>query len=171
MLWYATNFHLSNEEAEHRLNLQAEMSPFASRIIDGEPTYAGSWVEHEPEFGLVVAFASSDGKEFIKKYLAEIEWADLVRVQERPYTFNQLEEILDQVNLAAHKTDIPFASGLAPQNVASITIFTPYLKELRAQLEADTTIQPYLNLINFVYQASLSEPAEVKYPYRSFHYD
>ncbi len=156
---YAEAFSLSYEEAERRLILQDEMDSLETKIREGEPFYAGSWMQHEPEFGLVVAFKSPDGKAIIQKYLEEIEWADLVMVQEAPFTDDELDEIYVIVKEAADKTEIPFESG-PNYRTSTLDFFTPQPEELRMKLEAAETIQPYLKHINIVYQEALSVPLE-----------
>jgi len=86
ILEYARTLGLSNEEAGQRLKLQNEMDALESKIREGEPTYAGSWTVHQPNFGLVVSFATPNGEEKIRKYLDGIEWANLVSVQQSPFT-------------------------------------------------------------------------------------
>ncbi|MCE7979774.1 MAG: hypothetical protein DYG89_01165 [Caldilinea sp. CFX5] len=149
---YAETFGLTYAEAQRRLELQVEMSLLESKVIAGEPTYAGSWMEHQPEFGLVVGFASPDGEKLIQKYLVGISWADLVRIKQMPYTLDELFTITEQVRQVAFKTGIPFASGTnIPQ--AKVTFYTLYPEELRQQVEADASIQPYLGMIEYIYEA------------------
>lgn len=75
---YAEAFSLAYEEAQRRLQLQAEMDALEARVREGELSYAGSWTQHEPGFGLVIAFTSPDAEVLIKPYLDDIAWADLV---------------------------------------------------------------------------------------------
>lgn len=157
---YAEAFSISIEEAERRLNLQGEMSDLQTKIIEREPLYAGSWTQHEPEFGLVVAFKSPDGQAIIQKYLEGIEWADLVIVQEAPFTDDELFEIYGIVKEAANKTGIPFESG-PNYRTSTLDFFTPQPEELRVKLEAAETLQPHLKHINIIYQEALSVPAQV----------
>lgn len=87
---YAETMGIPYAEAERRLMLQAEMDLLESKIIAGEPLYAGSWMEHQPEFGLVVGFAAPDGETLIQKYLVGIPWAELVHIKQMPYTIAEL---------------------------------------------------------------------------------
>lgn len=87
---YAETMGIPYAEAERRLMLQAEMDLLESKIIAGEPLYAGSWMEHQPEFGLVVGFAALDGETLIQKYLLGIPWAELVHIKQMPYTIAEL---------------------------------------------------------------------------------
>jgi hypothetical protein len=156
-------FGLTYEEAERRLLLQSEMDKLEQRVIEAEPAYAGSWMVHEPEFGLVVAFAAPNGEELIQPYLEGIEWADLVRVQQSPYTDDELYDITTQVNNAARATGVPFASGSNFQT-SKVTLYTPYPEELRHQLEIQEAMQPYLDDIEILYQESMGVPADEQEP-------
>lgn len=154
---YAETYGLAYAEAQRRLELQVEMSLLESKVIAGEPTYAGSWMEHQPEFGLVIGFASPDGEKLMQKYLVGIPWADLVRIKQMPYTIAELSAIAEQVQPAALKTGVPFESGINIP-LAKVTFYTPYPEELRRQLEANESIQPYIPDIEYVYQEALSVP-------------
>jgi hypothetical protein len=156
---YAKLYNLSYEEAERRLQLQIEMSALEGLIIDGEATYAGSWTVHEPEFGLVIAFAAEDGAEKLKPYLEGIEWANLVKVQQSPYTDEELVQILEKVTIAARDTGVPFESGANPRT-AKVDIYTPEPDKLRAELEAQNKVPDYMDDIAFVYQEHLSGPLD-----------
>lgn len=155
---YAEAMGISYAEAERRLQLQDKMGPVQQKVIQGEPTYAGSWMLHQPEFGLVVAFAAPDGEAIMQKYLEGIAWADLVQVIELPYTDDELLAILTQVNQAAIATGIPFESGATYQR-SKVTLWTLQPDELRTQLAANAAIVDYLDDIEYIYQAGISMPA------------
>lgn len=145
---YADTFGVSLEEAAYRLRLQGEMDVLERQVIDNEPTYAGSWTVHEPEFGLGVALASSNAQEILDAYLQGIEWADLVSVQEAPRTLDELREIRELVNEAAVRTGIRFSSGMNIQE-SKIILRTSAPEALHTALEADETVQPYLEDIEY----------------------
>lgn len=155
---YAEQMDISYEEAEHRLLLQNEMGIWSQQIIDNEPTYAGSWVIHQPYFGFAVAYTSANGEEIVQKYLDGVTWADLVEVRQSRYTVVKLVEILHLVSQAAGNTDVPFESGT---NIpaSKVRLYTPEPEELQKQLELQESIQEYKDDIEYVYQASLSVPA------------
>jgi len=155
---YAQANGISYAEAERRLQLQSEMDGLESKVRENEPSYAGSWTQHQPTFGLVVAFAAPNGEELIQKYLAGIAWADLVMVQEAPYTDEELYAIAAQVIAAARATGIPFASGPNYQR-SKVTFWTAQPDELRTQLTANPAIVAYLDDIEYIYEAAPPVPA------------
>ena len=83
--FYADAFKLDYDEAERRLDLQAKMGDVQQKLAEDE-AYFASWMQHEPEFGLVVSFTTADGEERIRKYLADVDWADLVTVVQSDMT-------------------------------------------------------------------------------------
>lgn len=145
---YAEAFNVSLEEAAYRLRLQGEMDILERQVIDNEPTYAGSWTVHQPEFGIVIALASPNAEEILDEYLQGIAWADLVSIQEAPRTLDELREILNIVNEAAVRTGIRFSSGSNIQG-SKITLYTSEPEALRTALEADESAQPYLADIEY----------------------
>ena len=59
--WYAESQDIPLQEAAHRLEVRHASDPFVQRILAAYPgRYAGMWVEHEPEFRLVIRFTGSD---------------------------------------------------------------------------------------------------------------
>lgn len=164
---YANDMNISYEEAERRLNLQNEMSDLEREIIDHEPSYGGSWMQHQPEFGLVVSFAAPNGEEIIEPYLVDIEWAGLVAVQQSKYTDEEYLEILHQVLAVANQFDLVYASGISLHpnadstgRVKKITFYTPEPEAFRQLMESQDEIIAYIDDIAYVYQENEDEPAD-----------
>lgn len=68
---YAREEGVSLDEAVQRFELMEEAGPLQSTIEENEAeTYAGSWIQHQPEFKLVFAF-TENGEETMKKYITE----------------------------------------------------------------------------------------------------
>lgn len=146
---YAEAMGISYEEAERRLAIQLEMDVLGRKIAGGEPTYAGSWILHQPEFGLIVSFAAPNGAEIIQPYLEGIAWADLVQVQQAPYSVDELLAIQTQVSEAARSTGIPFGAG-SNIPLSRVNLYTLQPEELRRQLETKEEIQVYLDMIDYI---------------------
>lgn len=155
---YAKQMNVSYAEAQRRLRLQGVMGSLGSTIAQNEPTYAGSWLEHTPKFGLVVAFTSPNGDEIIQKYLKDVPWADEVTVQQAPYTMAELENMQMVITEAAIPTGLLFASGINIP-LAKVNLYTNRPDALRAALESGGLIPQYLDDIEYVYQASPAAPA------------
>ena len=68
---YSKRFEISVEEALNRLELMDSFPELENELTINEPkTFGGLWIQHEPEFKIVVAF-TSNGEEKINKYIPE----------------------------------------------------------------------------------------------------
>lgn len=164
---YAEMLGLPYEEAERRLLLQAAMNEIEIKIAEAEPTYAGSWMQHAPVFGLVVAFTLpvAEGKALVAKYLENVVWADQVIVVRRPYTLAELTEMLRLVGETLQEVegldDLIYASGLDIP-MGKVRLYTPdpstlHEKLVREQVFQGTPIK--ISDIEFVFQAQPMAPA------------
>ena len=79
---YASNNNVSTEEALRRFQLQDIAGKLGAELSKNETeTLAGFWIEHTPEFRIVVQF-TRDGEKTIKPYLKQYtELADIVEVR------------------------------------------------------------------------------------------
>jgi len=69
---YARRYGVSTDEALFRLDLQNSFPDLESQLESDEAaTFAGLWIQHEPEYKIVVAF-TRNGDETIKKYSSSI---------------------------------------------------------------------------------------------------
>ena len=157
VLFYADAFKLDYDEAERRLDLQARMSVVEQKLMEDE-AYFASWMQHEPEFGLVVSFTTADGEERIRKYLADVDWADLVTVVQSDMTRQEIADLREKVVAEARKTGIQFGSGINyPEGKARL--YTEQSDELRMELEANSEIAPIIDKIEFIQEAGGDAPA------------
>jgi hypothetical protein len=95
---YAELNGVTIDEALHRFELQDAAGELDAALTANEAdTFAGLWLEHQPEFKVVVAF-TKDGEATIQKYLTE-ELADVVEVRTVDKTTTELEKIqMDFIN-------------------------------------------------------------------------
>lgn len=80
---YAKQKGVSVDEAVRRLRLQQDLSSsgLQSGLIENErDSFAGLWIQHEPEYRFVVLF-TRDGEEKIQPYIEGEPWADVVEVR------------------------------------------------------------------------------------------
>lgn len=164
---YAEMMGLPYDEAARRLQLQAAMNGIESIIAATEPAYAGSWMQHTPVFGLVIAFALpvTEGQAIVAQYLNDVAWADQVIVVQRTHTLVELREMLDLVGEILREVEgldnLIYASGLDIP-VGKVQLYTPdpsalHEKLIRAQVFDGTPIQ--ISDIEFVFQAQPMVPA------------
>lgn len=168
---YAKQYALPYEEAQRRLYLQAEMVALAGKIQDSEPSYAGSWIVHEPDFYMVVSLATADAEKIVHSYLEGVPWADAVKSQEAQYTIAQLDELRVRMeNLLAELElgdNSPLASGLDVKE-GKVNIYLPDPDAMSNRLAHEAKFEATglsLDDFSFIHQAKPMIPAAYTYPY------
>jgi streptogrisin C len=89
---YAAQNEVNLDEAVRRLSLQAEIGRLDATLTDQEPTFAGLWVEHKPQFKLVVRFQDKSAEGRLRTRLAATPLANVtVEVRHAAVSLAQLE--------------------------------------------------------------------------------
>jgi len=74
-----------------------DAGPLQAVIKENEESYAGSWIQHQPEYRFVFAF-KGDGQVIIDKYVEEgSPLADSIKILNFKYSYKELEEIRDSI--------------------------------------------------------------------------
>jgi hypothetical protein len=93
---YAGQYGVSVDEAIERLQFQDGIGDLNAALQANEAdTFGGLWIEHEPDFRVVVLF-TRNGKRTIRPYLAGKPYAHLVEVRKARYALAELEAIRAQ---------------------------------------------------------------------------
>ena len=128
---YAQQFGVSQEEAVTRLTLQDSIGELGAEIESNESaTFAGLWIQHKPEYRVVVAF-TKDGEATIAKYVQGGALAELIEVRTADATLRELEKAQRDVGRLADGLGFSFASGI---NVMENRVEL-YASRNRAELE------------------------------------
>lgn len=110
-MMYAEQLGISVEEAMHRFELQNMAGALEAELQDKEAaTFAGLWLEHTPEFKLVVQF--TDATQDISPYLRNRELATIVEVRTANVSLADLEQAQAEALSAIASTGIPVESGI-----------------------------------------------------------
>src|SRR5688500_6401380 len=89
---YAAQNEVSLDEAVRRLGLQAEIGRLDAALTDQEPSFAGLWVEHQPQFKLVVRFQDKAAEGRLRTRLATTPLANVpVETRHAAASLAQLE--------------------------------------------------------------------------------
>ena len=81
-------------------------------LAENEPeTFAGLWIEHKPQFKVVVLFTRG-GEEIIRPYIANQPVADFVEVRAASVTLVELQNAQAAANRAGSDLGIAFGSGI-----------------------------------------------------------
>ncbi len=114
---YASNNNVSTEEALHRFQLQDIAGKLGAELGKNETeTLAGLWIEHTPEFRIVVRF-TRDGEETIKPYLKQYpELADIVEVRTANVSLANLQRDQADASSSVNALGIRVQSGINVYN-------------------------------------------------------
>jgi hypothetical protein len=106
---YASNMGVSLDEAVSRFKLQSIAGDLDAELsVKEAETFAGLWLEHTPEFRLVVQF-TRDGEQTLKSYLPE-ELTGITEVRTAKVSLANLEEIQKEVTAAVRGLGIAVES-------------------------------------------------------------
>jgi hypothetical protein len=105
MRQYAKQYGVSEAEAIQRLQQQEAIGDL-NRVLQANERnrFAGLWVEHEPEYAIIVRF-TAEGARRIRPYVKGKPFAHLVEVRGADYTLAELEAIQTQALRELEKLD------------------------------------------------------------------
>ncbi len=180
---YAQEEGVSLDEAVRRFELMDEARPLQAVITENESdTYAGNWIQHQPEFRFVFAF-TENGEETIKKYVTEDSpLAGLIELRTFDVSYKELQkaqadtmQLLKElalffdssINIKENQVevyvtnselfnDILRAAGKnLPAHVVAIVIYEP-LKEITFPINPDPSVHfPQLKVPSGSFMAAL----------------
>lgn len=128
---YAEDAGISVEEAIERFGLEESIGKLQADLLANEAgSFAGLWLEHEPEYKVVVAFAEEDGAERIRPYLDQYPaLAEVVEIRSVQYTMTELEAAQQEVlDIVSQLDPVSMATGIdVKQNQVFLTVGNPEL--------------------------------------------
>lgn len=112
---YASHYGITVNEGLRRLELQEVIGKMDGELSSNEAeTFAGLWIEHEPEFCVLVLFTEK-GEETIQSYVPE-EISDIVQVRSAEKSLRELEIIQAEASSAIENSGIPVESEIDVYN-------------------------------------------------------
>jgi hypothetical protein len=110
---YAAEMGVDLDEAMRRLQYQDDIGRLRAALAANErDTFAGLWVQHQPDFRVIVQF-TRDGKKTIRPYIKNKPWADLVEVRKASATLVELESALHETIRALDRLGFDVSCGLS----------------------------------------------------------
>ncbi|MEA2622119.1 MAG: hypothetical protein QOH61_1029 [Chloroflexota bacterium] len=105
--WYAEHFEVSLQEASARLNRQLTIGRFEVEVSDllGD-SFAGVFIEHEPNYGVVVLTTDSNNEDTIASRATGDGLGDLVETRTVHRTLSSLEASLRASVVEAHELGV-----------------------------------------------------------------
>ncbi|VVB85317.1 Uncharacterised protein [uncultured archaeon] len=118
--FYASDNHISTEEAIHRLQLQKIVGELDAELSMNETgTFAGLWIEHNPKFKVVVQF-TRNGEETIKSYMKQYpDLAGIVEVRNVKESYADLKKAQVEASSSVSTSGIPADSNI---NISGNTV-------------------------------------------------
>ena len=109
---YADHFGVDLQEAITRLTLQEPIGVLGAELeVNEADTLAGLWIQHEPEYRVVVAF-TRDGESTIRKYAQDGPLADIIEVRTADATLRDLEHAQAKASQIIAGLGFQLASGI-----------------------------------------------------------
>ena len=95
------------DEALRRFDLRDAFDELGAELaVKERDTFAGLWIEHTPEYRIVVRF-TRDGEETMQRYIAGQPYAEIVEVRGADLTLIELEALRVQMVRIADELGIP----------------------------------------------------------------
>ncbi|MBP8251236.1 MAG: hypothetical protein KAX40_02650 [Herpetosiphon sp.] len=113
---YVEAFGGTQEEAVRRLKLQQPIGDLGATLQEQESaTFGGLWIEHTPNFKVVVQLTKGS-KGDILKYIYDQQIADVVEIRHAPNTHASLRATQEKMNQFAKDINTPIESGIVVQS-------------------------------------------------------
>ncbi|WP_420642207.1 hypothetical protein [Candidatus Leptofilum sp.] len=146
---FADDLGISLEEASRRLNLQDAIGEFAAALEANEAdSFAGLWIQHEPEYKVVVAFVGEEGEAMIRPYLQTYpQLSDVIEIRTAQYTLAELVAVQREAfDIVAQLEPMSIAGGVdVMENRVFLTVGNPELFE-RAVADAGFELPPMVTV-------------------------
>ena len=108
----AEDLGISVDEAIRRLKLQDPIGTLGAELERLEAdTFAGLWIQHEPEYRIVVAF-TRNGEETIQPYVENTPLANLIEVRTAEATCEELKAVQQETHWLLDELGLSVASGI-----------------------------------------------------------
>ncbi|HEX6159404.1 MAG TPA: hypothetical protein VF111_04505, partial [Thermoanaerobaculia bacterium] len=131
---YAKDFGVSVEEADRRLGLQGAIGELdAALTAEESATFAGLWIEHKPQYRVVVRFTDDAAKARLAKRIAGGPLEGLVVTRSARIPLAELEKQQKALRAAGNKVGAEFSSDIEVQS-NRINVYSTQPEKLRASL-------------------------------------
>lgn len=143
---YASRFGVDLDEAIRRLKLQSEIGDLNAELAAKErDTFAGLWIQHQPEYRVIVRFTRNGGVT-IRPYIENGPLADIIEIRTASVTLAELEADRDQAARIARGLGIrDFSAINIIENRAELYVLDPEqlniaLRKANLQLPANVEV-------------------------------
>lgn len=158
---YAAAFGVDVDEAVRRLQLQQQIGNLDADLTVAEKgTFAGLWIQHEPEFRVIVQFTDRGAEGRLKSRVAGGPLASVVETRRARFSLDDLEKRQDTSGQRSRAAGVPFNSDI---NVFEnrVELHVVDVEKLQARLAAAGERLPEGVLLKRVARLAQSEVAIV----------
>jgi hypothetical protein len=152
---YANHYSVSVDEALKRLEIQNSFGEtgLQTELSTQEPgTFGGLWLQHEPEFKIVVAFTRDGEATFRKHYSAKLEpFMPYFEVRTVKVSLAVLEQTQLQIGHVFDKLDIPTNSAVhVIENRVDFTVAESVRTKVEGAIQSGKLDLPEYAVISYV---------------------
>lgn len=138
---YAKYFGVSLEEALYRLDFQEAVGKLGAELTEKEKaTFAGIWIQHEPDFRVIVRFTER-GSETISAYVSDSPLAKLIEVRSASVSLAHLIEYQKVLEETLMRSEITYILEVDEVD-NKLNLMTPELSRLNSILADSRIVLP-----------------------------
>ena len=138
---YADHIGISLEEAQNRLALQKLAGELDAKLTNHEgQTFGGLWIEHTPEFKVVVQL-TQDPQEAVDRHNDSDDLAAVLDTRTVDVSLAQLQEVQSQAIQAIDSKAIPIESGIDVQG-GKVKVYVAERDRLDEEIEEGRVTLP-----------------------------
>lgn len=144
---YARQFGVGQDEALQQLGAQDEIGELNAALErEQAETFAGLWIQHDPEYRVVVAF-TRNGERIISPYLNNKSWAKQLEIRTFPHSLADLKAAQQKASQVAETLGIPITSSISVMdNRVTVQVGNPNLFK-EAVCAAGKTLPDLLDIV------------------------
>ena len=152
---YASDYGVTVEEARSRLTLQESVGPLQKDLIDNESaTFAGLWIQHEPEFRIITSF-TQEAEVTVRPHVTGGPLAGIVDTRTADTTLASLQAVQLSAHSLVKSEGIAVESGI---NVIQNRVELYVVKDAHSDVLLSSLRAQLPNKAHLIEVSKLSEP-------------
>jgi hypothetical protein len=154
---YAEHYGITENEAMQRFRIIETIPGKLQQELESQEsdTFGGLWIQHTPDFKIIVAF-TEDGEETIKKYLSDdiMQYVETTQVKT---TLLELKNALYEAMAAFKNSGIPIDSGISQMNnIVEVSVSKKYWNKYQEAITSGKILLP--DCVKVTQVDSLAQP-------------
>ena len=165
----AIAMNISMEEAYQQVVAENPIGTLQAELIASEPdTFAGLWIQHEPDYRVIVAF-TRNGKSIIKPYLKNRSIPGL-ELRTARVSYAKLVDTERQWNIHMHELCLPFSTSVdvienqVKIGVTDQALFESSMQKANLQLPEYVKVEVIFDALSVKTPENLTPPPGIYFP-------